>query len=243
VVERYSNSLALARAAAEQFIRIADESIKLRGRFAVALSGGATPKTMYEQLASAEMVGRVKWNRVYVFWGDERCVPPGDVVSNYRLAYESLLLHAPIPPQNVHRIHGELPPERAAHEYERRLADFFSLVHKDPPRFDLLLLGMGANGHIASMFPNATALHEKGRTVVEQYVEELQTWRITITPPVINRAANVTFLVSGQEKADLMRAVLNGPYQPDRFPAQIVNLVAGRLVWMVDDAAAALLMK
>jgi 6-phosphogluconolactonase len=243
VIERYANSQLLARAAAEHFIRIANDAIKLRGRFAVALSGGATPKTLYEQLAAAEMVSRVKWRRVYVFWGDERCVPPGHADSNYRLAYESLLLHAPIPPENVHRIHGELPPEQAAREYERQLGDFFSLVQKAIPRFDLVLLGLGLNGHIASLFPDAPALHEKTRLVTEQYVEELQSWRVTVTPQVINHAANVTFLVSGQEKAEVVRAVLDGPAQPDRYPAQLIKLVAGKLRWLVDEDAAALLSK
>ena len=243
VSERYPNSAALAHGAAEFFIRLAGESIKTRGRFSVALSGGATPKMLYEALASAELIARVNWNRVYVFWGDERCVPPGDRESNYRLAYEALLLHAPIPPENVHRIHGELPPERAAQMYAKRLTEFFSLIEFELPRFDLILLGLGTDGHIASIFPGSSALRETSRMVVEQYVEQLDSWRVTITPPVINRAANVAFIVSGSEKAVVLREVLNGPYRPERYPAQMINLIAGNLTWFLDDDAATLLVK
>lgn len=241
--ERYPNSEALAKGAAEFFVRLAEESIKARGRFSVALSGGATPKALYEALASSALIARINWNRVYIFWGDERCVPPGDKESNYRLAYEALLLHAPIPPENVHRIHGERPPERAAHDYSRRLTDFFSLIEHEMPRFDLILLGLGTDGHIASLFPYSTALSEKSRMVMEQYVEKLDSWRVTITPPVINRAANVAFIVSGSEKAEVLRAVLNGPYEPEKYPAQMINLIAGNMHWIVDEDAAALLVK
>ena len=243
MTERYPNSDALAKGAAEYFVRLAEESIKTRGRFSVALSGGATPKALYEALASSALISRINWNRVYIFWGDERCVPPGDKESNYRLAYESLLLHAPIPPENVHRIHGELPPARAAQGYLHRLTEFFSLIEHEMPRFDLILLGLGIDGHIASIFPNSTALKEKSRMVMEQYVEKLEKWRVTITPPVINHAANVAFIVSGAEKAEVLRAVLNGPYLPERYPAQMINLIAGKMNWIVDDEAAALLVK
>ena len=239
MIERFPDSHALARAAAEHFIRLADEAITLRGRFAVALSGGETPKMLYQQLAGAEMAARVHWSRIYVFWGDERCVAPDDADSNYRLAYESLLRHIPIPPENIHRIHGELPPKRAAKEYARRLAEFFFLLDHEIPRFDLILLGLGTNGHTASLFPYTSALHAQSETVIAQFIEELHAWRITLTPPVLNHAANVIFLVSGSEKAEILRAVLHGPAQPDRYPAQLVQPTAGRLLWFGDEEAAA----
>ena len=173
VIERFPSRLMLARAAAEQFIRLADEAITLQGRFTVALSGGATPKTFYQQLAPLEMVSRVNWRHVHVFWGDERCVPPASPESNYRLAYEALLLHTPIPPENIYRMHGELAPESAAQEYEERLITFFQLEPLEIPRFDLILLGLGTNGHTASLFPYTSALHEQARLVVAPDIEEL----------------------------------------------------------------------
>jgi len=230
---------ALMEAAAEGFVGAAAAAVRARGRFAVALAGGATPRRLYALLASPPYASRVDWARVHVFWGDERCVPPDDPMSNYRMACVALLAHVPLPAENVHRIRGEDDPDAAAAAYERELREAFA----GPPvaRFDLVLLGMGGNGHTASLFPGGAAIHETERWVMADYVAEMSMWRVTLTPVVINAAAEVVFLVSGPEKAATLKRVLEGPYQPDALPAQVVAPAAGRLRWLVDTAAAAAL--
>jgi 6-phosphogluconolactonase len=229
----------LARAAAAHIVALAEEATAAQGRFAIALSGGSTPRTTYTLLATDEFASRVDWSGFVVFWGDERCVPPDHPESDYRMAREALLDHVPIPSANIHRIHAELDPAQAADDYEQTLRAFFA--GQDTARFDLILLGMGEDGHTASLFPGGQALNEHTRWVAANYVDSLATWRITLTPPVLNAAANVTFLVAGQNKAETLRRVINGPYQPDTLPAQIINPSSGRLMWLVDDAAASLL--
>jgi len=234
----------LCRVAAEEFVRLAGEGVRARGRFAVALSGGSTPKTLYRLLAG-ERGGfreRVPWSHIHVFWGDERHVPPDHPESNFRMAYEAMLSRVPIPPSNVHRIPAENPDAgRVAEEYARTLREFFGLAGGQLPRFDLILLGLAPDGHTASLFPGTDEVHEQTRLVAAPWVEKLDAHRITLTPPVLNNAAHVIVLVSGEKKAEMLRAVLEGEYQPDRFPAQVVRPVDGRLVWMVDQAAARLL--
>jgi 6-phosphogluconolactonase len=229
----------LTQAAAEHFVARAAEAVTARGRFTVALSGGSTPRSTYTLLASDEFAPRVDWPRVHVFWGDERCVPPDHPDSNYRMAYEALLQHVPIPPKNIHRIRGEMEPEQAVQEYERTLLTVFAgSPGGPPPRFDLVLLGMGSDGHTASLFPGTAAIHEGERWVVAHYVDKLSAWRVTLTPTIINAAAHVTFLVSGSAKAERLQEVLRRPYQPDALPAQIVRPASARLSWLVDSAAA-----
>jgi len=229
-----SEAASLARAAAEHFFTLATAAIAARGQFVVALSGGSTPRVTYVLLASDEFAARVDWSRVHVFWGDERCVPPDHPDSNYRMAREALLDEIPIPTENVHRIRGEWPPDQAATAYQAEL----EAVLGAGGRFDLILLGMGADGHTASLFPGTAAMHEQTRWVVAHYVDKLSMWRITLTPVVINAAAHVTFIVSGAGKAERLREVLDGPHQPDVLPAQIVRPTDGRLLWLVDAAAA-----
>jgi len=236
------DAVGLARAAAEHFVTLAAGAIAARERFAVALSGGSTPQALYALLATPEFARRVDWPRVYVFWGDERCVSPGHPDSNYRMAREALLDHVPIPADNIHRIRGEIEPTWAADECERVLQRFFDVPlggEKRCARFDLVLLGMGEDGHTASLFPGTAALGEQKRWVVAHYVDRLHAWRITLTPVAINAAANVVFLVSGLGKAKQLGQVLAGPYQPEVLPAQIVRPTDGRLLWLVDSAAAA----
>ena len=233
-IRTYPDAASLARAAAEHFITLAAEAIATRGRFAVALSGGSTPRATYALLASEEFAARVDWPRVHVFWGDERCVPPDHPDSNYRMAREALLDKIPIPTENVHRIRGELSPDQAAVAYHEKL----EAVLGANGRFDLILLGMGADGHTASLFPGTAALHEQTCWVVAHYVDKLSMWRVTLTPVAINAAAHVTFIVSGAGKAERLREVLAGPYQPDVLPAQIVRPADGHLLWLVDAAAA-----
>ena len=238
-VEVYPHPASLARAAAEHFVTRASEAVAARGLFTVALSGGSTPRSTYALLAGREFAPRVDWPRTHVFWGDERCVPPDHSDSNYRTAREALLDHVPIPQRNVHRIRGEVEPEQAADEYERTLQSFFQARRGElPPQFDLILLGMGADGHTASLFPGTPAVHEGTRWVVAHYVDKLSAWRVTLTPAVINAAAHVTFLVSGVGKAERLREILKGPYHPDVLPAQTVSPTDGQLLWLVDAAAA-----
>ncbi len=230
---------ALAQEAAERFAGAAAEALARAGRFTVALAGGATPKLLYTLLATEPHPARLPWPQAHVFLGDERCVPPDHPESNYRMAHEALLRHLPIPPEQIHRMRGEDPdPERAAAEYEQRLRTTFQPQAGTPPRFDLVLLGMGADGHTASLFPHTEAVREKQRWVVRNHVPKLQADRLTLTAPVINWGATILFLVAGDEKAAALQEVLEGPADPERLPAQLSRRTAGRLVWLVDRAAA-----
>ena len=234
----------LSRVAAVECVRLANEAVGVRGRFTVALSGGSTPNGVYGLLADskADFRAHVPWDRLHVFWGDERHVPPDHPESNYHMAHEALLARVPVPPENVHRIPAENPDAtQAAEEYAKGLREFFRLEAGQFPRFDLILLGMGADGHTASLFPGTTAVFEETSLVVAPWIEKFKAFRITLTPPVLNHAACVIFLVSGEEKAETLRAVLQGPYQPERLPAQLLRPVNGRLLWLVDRAAARLL--
>jgi 6-phosphogluconolactonase len=243
-VEIYPTGDALMQAAAQRFAACAEAAIQAAGRFVVALSGGSTPKRLYALLATEPYAGRVQWSRVHVFWGDERCVPPDDPASNYRTAREALLSRVPVPEGNVHRMRGEDDPGSAAAAYERELREIF-VTPDGPPactparRFDLVLLGMGDNGHTASLFPGTPAVRETERWVMAQCVNAVSMWRVTLTPVIINSAAEVTFLVSGGEKAGMLRRVLKGPNMPDALPAQAIAPGHGRLRWLVDATAAA----
>lgn len=225
----------LAEAAARHIVENAQSAIDARGRFSIALSGGSTPRDLHVKLANPPFKDELDWAHVHVFFGDERCVPPDDPQSNYRMAMDTLLGHVPIPNEQIHRMKGELPPDQAAAEYERELKEFFGA---DAPALDLVLLGMGDNGHCASLFPGCHALHEQQRWVVAEFIPEVNMWRITLTPIVLNAAREVVFLVAGGNKADMLRQVLEGPFEPDERPAQIVR-PTGELIWMVDAAAAA----
>ena len=237
-VEVYADGAALAEAVAEQIVTLAWSAITARGRFSIGLSGGSTPRGLFELLAHESYASRLDWSRVHVFWGDERCVPPDDPESNYGMAREALLKYVPLPDENVRRVRGELPPTQAADDYERALRRFFD---DQKPRFDLLLQGMGDDGHTASLFPNTKALRERNRWVIPNYVPKLDTWRITLTVTAINAARNVIFIVSGAGKAQALHDVLEGPHQPDNLPSQFFAPANGQVTWMVDEAAASLL--
>jgi 6-phosphogluconolactonase len=237
------DAAALARAAAERFVVAAERAIADHERFVVALSGGSTPRRMYELLAKDSFASRVSWSRVHLLWGDERCVPPTDPESNYRMAREALLDHVPLPAENVHRMHGEDDPARAAQSYEAMLRELLHTPNgpprSDPERsIDLALLGLGDNGHTASIFPGSAAVDERERWVMADYVREVAMWRITLTAPVLNAAAAVLFLVSGAAKASVVERVLEGPRQPRELPAQLIAPPRG-MRWMLDRAAAA----
>jgi 6-phosphogluconolactonase len=226
---------ALAETAARHFVEASQQAIDARGVFSVALSGGSTPRELHRRLASPPLAHQVDWSRVQIFFGDERCVPPSDPESNYHMAEETLLSQVPIPAANVHRMRGELPPEEAAADYERQLKAFFG---DEPPRLDLILLGMGDNGHTASLFPGLSAVHEEQRWVVAEHVSEVDMWRLTVTPVILNLGRQVLFLVAGAAKASMLQQVLEGPYAPDERPAQIVRPTPGEVTWLVDAAAA-----
>jgi 6-phosphogluconolactonase len=234
-VEVYPDAVSLATAAAERFISLATLAVAKRGRFSVALAGGSTPKGMYALLATDKFASSLDWSRVHFFWGDERCVPPVHPSSNYRMACESLLDHLPLSPVNVHRIHGEMEPEKAAQTYSDDLVAFFAAPL---PSFDLVLLGLGDDGHTASLFPNSAVLWEEFRPVapVVAHYQGRPAHRVTLTPLAINGAHQVLFLVSGAVKAGIVREVLEGP--SERYPAQMIRPVDGELTWMLDIAAA-----
>lgn len=225
----------LAHRAAVEWTRCADEAIVRAGRFAVALSGGNTPRALYARLADEEFRSQIAWDRVHFFWGDERSVPADHPDSNYRMAYETLLSRVPVPQTNIHRIETERGPEKAAGEYEALLRDFFSSPPGTFPRFDLVLLGIGEDGHTASLFPGSAALEERERLVTAAYVEKLKTHRITFTLPLLNSAAAVAFLVSGKSKAAVVKEILR---DGANLPAARVAPVNGKLSWFLDKEAA-----
>jgi 6-phosphogluconolactonase len=234
MLQVYPDAEALSRAAAQLF---SDESRRAAGKggFAVCLSGGSTPKRVYELLAGPPYRDQVPWDKVHVFWGDERCVPPNDPRSNAHMARQALLDHVPIPANQVHPMRGDSDPAEAARQYEVLLHSFFA---GQPPRFDLLFLGLGDNGHTASLFPHTPVLHEKNRWAKEQYVAEVDMNRITLTVPILNLAKLTAFLVAGASKAKVLREVREGPPDPERLPAQLIKPAAGDLRWLVDRAAA-----
>lgn len=228
----------LCQQAAERFVRLAGEAVSATGRFTVALSGGTTPQRLYSLLASDQFQPLMAWSKVHFFFGDERCVPPDHPDSTYGMVRVALLAPAPIPWENVYPILTEKgDAQSVAAEYEKTLKTFFGLTEGQKPRFDLILLGMGTDGHTASLFPGSTALEESGRLVTANYVEKLQAHRITLTFPAINQAANIIFLISGQSKASVLKEVLEGQDQPMRLPSQRIAPVEGKLLFMVDQAA------
>ena len=227
---------ALYRAAADEFIAAAKQAVAGSGRFCVALSGGNTPRGVYSLLATER--DSLPWDKMFVFFGDERCVPPDHPDSNYRMANESLLSRVPIPQENVFRVEAELAPEVAAQKYDDKLRGFFRLAAGAFPRFDLIFLGMGEDGHTASLFPGSAALNEDSRIVVANWVEKFKSYRITFTFPVLNNAQEVCFLVAGGEKAPVIRDIFQSG-NAAKYPAGRVRPESGRLVWMVDQEAVA----
>ena len=232
----------LSRAAAEHFVMRA-RGRAMRGRiFAAALSGGKTPQAFLKLLASPKFSARLPWEDTHVFQVDERCVPPDDPQSNYRMIRESLLAPVPAAAAHFHRLKAEKPDREAASaEYAAEIGKTLAPASGQAPRFDLIFLGMGPDGHTASLFPGSRALAERGRWVCPNYVEKLQAHRLTLTFPVLNAASEVVFLVSGPDKAEALRQVLEGPRNPELYPAQGVDPVNGKVTWLVDDAAARLL--
>lgn len=236
-IEVFETPEEVAHVAASYFVKIAEKASSASGRFSVALAGGSTPKRMYELLASEEYRDRVQWLKVHIFSGDERCVPPDHRDSNYHMASETLISKVPVPPENVHRMRGEGDAEANALLYEDDLRSFFPNVAW--PNFDLILLGMGDDGHTASLFPNTPALRESQAWVAANWVEKLNAFRVTLTAPAISSAANIIFAVTGTGKATTLSKVLRGKYDPENLPSQLIQPSSGAIVWLVDKAAAA----
>lgn len=222
--------------AADTFVEIAGEAIRERGRFTVALSGGSTPKAFYHLLTTDEYRTKVRWSDVRFFFGDERFVPPGAEQSNFRMALQNLFKPLAIDNHTIFRWKTEISdPKTVARNYEQTIIEF---INGDPPKFDLFLLGMGPDGHIASLFPSTKALAESQHLTAPNWVEKLKSWRLTMTYPMINNSRNVLFLVTGEAKADVVKEVLEGKKNPEHFPAQGVRLKEGRLIWCLDEPAA-----
>jgi 6-phosphogluconolactonase len=229
----------VAQIAASRFIDAGRKALASMQRFSVALSGGSTPRRVYQLLASDLHKSSLNWSSTHIFFGDERCVPANDSASNYRLASETMISRLPIAAENVHPIRGEGDPVKNAEAYDLELRTFFANLSW--ARFDLVLLGLGDDGHTASLFPQTSALRERRRWVVANWVEKLNSFRITLTVPAINHAAEILFLVTGKEKANALNAVLRGPRQPERYPAQFIQPEDGTLTWLVDKEAASTL--
>lgn len=228
----------LSKAAAELFVAKAGQAIKEQGNFHVALSGGWTPRRTYELLSGAPYREQVNWPSAHIFWGDERCVPPTDPRSNARMAWETLLEAVPVPKEQIHPILCHESPGEAARAYEDLLRQFFA---SQAQTFDLAFLGLGPDGHTASLFPGDPAVNEQSRWAMAVFRAEEGLYRVTLTPAVLNRAKTVAFLVSGRDKAQALQEALEGDHDPGRFPAQAIRPQKGELLWLVDQAAAAVL--
>lgn len=239
----YDGTDALSRAAAEHFLEAAQSAVAARGKARIAVSGGNTPKRTFELLANpAEQFAKaMPWEQVELYFVDERCVPPDDKDSNYRMTREALLEKVPLKAGHVFRIEGEVEPELAAARYETVIRSQFRLEGAEAPRFDVLALGMGDDGHTASIFPYTAAIHELGRVAVANHVPQKNTWRVTLTWPVIVEARDVFFLIGGKDKADPLHRVLQGSYDPETLPSQLIQPKNGKLLMLLDRDAASLL--
>jgi 6-phosphogluconolactonase len=234
----------LAQEAAAEIVNAVSAVLMENQRCTVALTGGSTPRAAYHLLGQEPLRGRLAWEKIHFFWGDERHVPPDHPDSNFRMAHEAFLSAVPVPAGNIHRIPAEDPDAtHAAAAYEETLRGFFHLSPDDKPRFDLLLLGLGPDAHIASLFPGNPALHETRQLVIAPWVEKLAAFRITLTAPVLNSAARVLFLVSGEEKSEAVEKVLEAERDPERYPGQLVRPADGEVLWLLDRAAAGRLSK
>jgi len=238
-----TNIDAIAKRAAQDFLQSATQAVSEKGSFTVALSGGSTPKALYSLLAGdSALRSQLPWDKMYMYFGDERSVGPDHADSNFRMASETMLSKVPLKPEQVFRIKGEYKEtEKAAQEYEQVLRTSFKIAEGQFPRFDLVFLGIGNEGHTASLFPGTKALHETKRLVARNWVGKLYTNRITLTAPAINNAARVIFMITGADKALALKGILEGPYEPDQLPAQLIHPPNGKLVWLVDTIAGGML--
>jgi 6-phosphogluconolactonase len=228
---------AVARAAAEFFVHTVAAVVKSRGVARVAVSGGSTPRGVFKLLAT-ENRDQVSWSQLQLFWVDERSVAPDDAESNYGMTRDTLLAHVPLPAANIHRMEGELDPQEAASRYESEIRNTFKLEGAETPTFDLIFLGLGPDGHTASLFPHTEGLNEMARICMANHVPQKDTWRLTLTWPVITQGREVVFLIEGAEKAAMVRTVFLGAYDPEAYPAQLIRPANGRLTLLLDPPAA-----
>ena len=238
-----SSADALNRRVAQYFIESIAAAVAARGKARIALSGGSTPKTTFALLGNPAEPYRaqIPWDKLELYWVDERCVPPDQPDSNFRMTREALLDKVPLPPAQIFRIQGELDPEEAASRYEFDIRRSFRLEGGELPVFDLVVLGLGPDGHTASLFPHTEGLHEIMRIAIANHVVQKETWRVTLTWSVINRARDVVFLIAGADKGEALHQVLLGPYDPATYPAQLIQPASGRLLMFLDSAAGAVL--
>jgi len=234
---------AIAKRAAQEFVQSAATAVRAKGSFDVALAGGSTPKALYSLLVNDPALrSQVPWDKMHLFFGDERHVPPDHSDSNFRMAAEAMISKSPLKPEQVTRIKAEHPDaDQAALEYERALRDYFKLMAGEYPHFDLLFAGMGNEGHTLSLFPGTKALHADGRLVVRNWIGKLYAQRITLTAQAASNSAEIIFMVTGTDKAPALKAVLEGPYEPEQLPAQLLQPKNGKLLWLVDAAAGSML--
>ena len=238
-----ADGAAIAKRAAQEFVQAAASAVREKGSFNVALAGGSTPKALYSLLVNDPTLrSQVPWDKMHLFFGDERHVPPDHPDSNFRMATEAMIAKSPMKPEQVTRIKGEYPDAgQAALEYEKALREYFKLKNGEYPRFDLVLVGMGNEGHTLSLFPGTKALHADGRIAVRNWVGKLYADRITLTAPAASNAARVIFMATGADKAPALKAVLEGPFEPEQLPAQLLQPKNGKLLWLVDTAAGSML--
>jgi 6-phosphogluconolactonase len=238
-----ADGAAIAKRAAQEFVQSAAEAARIKGSFNVALAGGSTPKALYSLLVNdPPLRSKVPWDKIHLFFGDERHVAPDHPDSNYRMASDVMISKSPLKPEQVMRIKGEYPDaEQAALEYEMALCEYFKLKAGEYPRFDLVLAGMGNEGHTLSLFPGTKALHADRRIAVRNWIGKLYTERITLTAPAASNAAHIIFMVTGADKAPALKAVLEGPFEPEQLPAQLLQPQNGKLLWLVDTAAGSML--
>jgi 6-phosphogluconolactonase len=233
----YPDANAAAEKCAQHILALLDEALAGQGDATLAISGGSTPKLLFTHLAASKFI----WNRVHIFWVDERAVPPTDPQSNYKLAEEYLIAPARIPHRNVHRIAAELPPDKAAKRYTEEIREFFQVEGDELPHFDVIHLGTGPDAHTASLFPGEPLIDDREGIAAAVFVEKIPQWRITLLPGVLLAARHTVFLVAGEDKAQAVRNIFHEPYDPKKYPAQLVSHHGRRVTWFLDDAAARLM--
>jgi len=237
-VAYYKDHTSLFRGAAEKFVKAANDSVEMQGYFFVALAGGNTPRDFYRLLAKPEWRERMPWEKTHIFFGDERCVPPDHSDSNYRMAREALLDDLALPDEQIHRMAGEQEPHAAAVAYEREIRRVCVEAGMKRVGLDLALLGLGTDGHTASLFPGTAALQEKIKLAAANYVEKFNSYRLTMTLPMLNRAFDVIFLVAGESKADVVYEIFKAHNRRFQYPAELVQPKSGNVYWLLDDATA-----
>ncbi len=237
----YKNNDELSVAVAEWMVDYIAATLKKKNRFTLVLSGGGTPQKLNTLLATSPYKEKIDWSKLHIFWGDERFVPYTDERNNAKMAFDTLLDHVPVPATQIHRMRTDITPEASALEYEKILEAYFPPAVPPAPTFDLVLLGMGDDGHTLSLFPGTHAMHIEDTLTTSLFLKQQNMYRVTLTAPIVNKASCVAFLATGAGKAPALQQVIEGDYKPDVYPSQVIKPIPGELHWFVDEAAAALL--